>query len=174
METDNVLAVVQEHVDAFNANDKERFRATFSIDAVLVFRAVDRVSRGPQAITEAMWGLRDHFTNVKLQMTSAFADGNFASVELIRSCSHNKTGLRVTVPECATFALRNGKIATVHYYTDRMTELVQLGAVDLLDTSPIEMGTSAYQYRDVTARPAGVRHLWRLVSRRHKETAIAS
>ena len=166
-DSEGLLAVVQEHIYSFNDGDRERFQQTLTHDAVMAFRAVDRVCRGVDDITAAYWALRDHFTDVHFQITSAFSSESFASVELIRSCNSKLNGVRVTVPECIVFTIRQGRIATISYYSDRMTELVQLGAVaDLLPTDlPREPAT--YQTRDVSPRPR-VHNLLRAVTRRSR------
>ncbi|HLJ67034.1 MAG TPA: nuclear transport factor 2 family protein [Chloroflexota bacterium] len=151
--TDQLLEIVQEHIASFNDGDRDRFRETLSPDAVMAFRAVDRVCRGVDDICAAYWALRDHFADVHFQITGGFSTDTHAIVETIRSCNSKLNGVRVTVPECIVFAIRGGRIASISYYTDRMTELIQLGAVTDLFASDLPRGRLTSSYRPVSPRP---------------------
>jgi ketosteroid isomerase-like protein len=167
----SILEVVQEHIAAYNEGDSERFKETLTRDAVLAFRAVDRVCRGADDITEAFWALRENFRDLHVQVTSAFSTGTRATVEVIRSANSTMSGVRVTVQECMVYSLRQGKIATISYYTDRMTELVQLGAVSSLHAPALPAEPVLAHPHEATARPRSVPHALRAAfARRSRPT----
>jgi hypothetical protein len=166
-----ILEIVQEHIAAFNAGDVERFKATLTRDAVMAFRAVDRICRGADDITAAFWALRDNFQDLHLQVTSAFASDSRASVEIIRSANSRLNGVRVTVPECMVYTIRHGKVATISYYTDRMTELVHLGAIADLRAPALPAEPVLAHPHQATAWPPRVSHRLRAaIGRRSRAT----
>jgi hypothetical protein len=167
--TEQLLGVIEEHIQAYNDGDEARFRATLTHDAVMAFRAVDRVCRGVDDITAAFWSMRQHFNDVHWQITNGFSNGSFAAVEIIRSGSNKLSNVRVAVPECAIYTIRQGKIGTISHYTDRMTELIQLGAIADLGAPdlPEEPETSAA--RVVSPRPNRVPAIVRTLTRRARQ-----
>jgi hypothetical protein len=172
-QTEQLLDVIQEHIHAFNESDQERFKATLTHDAVMAFRAVDRVCRSATDITAAFWTLRDNFSDVHWQITNAFSNGDLATVEFIRSANSQINGVRITVPECVVYSIRQGKIATISHYTDRMTELVQLGAIADLQAPTLPDEPEIAMTREVAPRAARGAFFWRLVGRRGRPSINA-
>ena len=150
--------IVQEHITAFNEDDRERFKETLTRDAIMAFRAVDRVCRGVDDIAAAFWALRENFIDLHLQVTNAFSAGSHASVEVVRSANSALNGVRVTVPECMVYSIRQDKIATISYYTDRMTELVQLGAIADLQAPTLPREPVLLHPHDATPKPSRFPH----------------
>jgi hypothetical protein len=116
-------------VEAFNRGDKDAFAATLSQDSVLAFHASRRICRGPEAISDAFWGQRDSTSGGQWDVSSSFTDGVHVTLEFIRKYDSSRLDIEIAVPECAIYTVRGGRIAGIKHYSDRMTELIQLGAL---------------------------------------------
>ena len=134
------LELMREWVDAFNRGDRERFMAMLADDAVEKSQAIGIEFKGPEKMTRWFWNWRSPFPDLRWEIVDSFADGDRGVLELMWNGTHQgelktpdatipPTGRSVAFPQCFVVTTREGKIARIVVYTDRMTTLTQLGAL---------------------------------------------
>ena len=136
--SDQTLAVVRAVFAAFDAHDLDRFRQLLADDAVLVVAGGPPSFEGPDAIVTAVSATLEALPDLRVHVTSAFADGERGAAEVVRegtntgpvrlpSGEHPPTGRRVRLPECVTFVVREGRVVRMAPYADQLAALAQLG-----------------------------------------------
>ena len=76
------IDVARENVDAFNAGDWERFKATLADGAVYDEAATQRHLVGHEAIVEANRGWREAFPDARGRVERAMADDGIVTLEI--------------------------------------------------------------------------------------------
>jgi steroid delta-isomerase-like uncharacterized protein len=132
--------VAREQVEAFNADDWDRFRATLSTDSVYDERATQRRLEGQDAIIDANRGWKEAFPDAHGTVERALADNGTVTLEITWEGTqtgplHMPTGdippssRHVVVKAVEVFDFENDKIRESHHYFDMMGLLQQVGAV---------------------------------------------
>ncbi len=133
------IRVARENLEAFNAADWERLRATLTPDSVYDEVATQRRLQGADEIIEAFKGWKQAMPDAKGTVTNAVASGNTVTQEI--TWEGTQTGPLVgpggTIPpsgkrqvtRAAWIAtIEGGKITESRHYFDMMALLQQLGA----------------------------------------------
>jgi steroid delta-isomerase-like uncharacterized protein len=132
--------VARENVEAFNAGDWDRFRATLAGDCVYDELATQRHMEGQDAIIDANRGWKEAFPDAHGSVESAMADNGTATLEITWEGTqtgplHTPGGeippssRHVEVKAVQVFQLEGDKIREVHHYFDMMGLLQQVGAM---------------------------------------------
>jgi steroid delta-isomerase-like uncharacterized protein len=137
--TKDPITIARENVEAGNAQDWPRFKATLADGVVYDEVGTGRKITGADQWVEAYKGWFQAFPDVQGKISNAFASGNTATVEL--TWDGTQTGPLVgpagTIPPSgkrqqtrAIFVLTidDGKIKEAHHYFDMLSLLQQIGA----------------------------------------------
>lgn len=137
--TKDPITIARENVEAGNAQDWPRFKATLADGVVYDEVGTGRKIKGADQWVEAYKGWFQAFPDVKGNISNAFASGDTAIVEL--TWDGTQTGPLVgpagTIPPSgkrqktrATLVLTidDGKIKEAHHYFDMLSLLQQIGA----------------------------------------------
>jgi steroid delta-isomerase-like uncharacterized protein len=131
--------VARENVEAFNAADWDRFRATLSSDCVYDELATQRHIEGQDAIIDANRGWKEAFPDAHGTVERTMAGNGTVTVEITWEGTqtgplHTPGGdippssRHVAVKAVQVFDLEGDKIREVHHYFDMMGLLQQVGA----------------------------------------------
>jgi steroid delta-isomerase-like uncharacterized protein len=134
------ITVARENVDAFNAGDWKRFRATLADDGVYSEPSTQRRASGADAAIELSKGWRHSFPDAHGTVTNAIASGDHVSLEITWEGTQTgemvgpgmtvpPSGRRVVVQAVEVFHVVDGRIAEARHYFDLMSLLVQMGAM---------------------------------------------
>ncbi len=139
MAEQDAVRIERENIEAFNAGDWQRVRATLAPDCVYDEVGTQRRLRGADEVVQALQGWKQAMPDAKGTITSALASGNTATLEI--TWEGTQTGPLVgpggTIPasgkrhvtRAALIATIQGdKIKESHHYFDMMTLLQQIGA----------------------------------------------
>src|SRR3970282_1014158 len=85
---DEMIKVAREQVDAFNSGDWERVRAGLVSDARYDELGTERKIEGPEKIVEVFKGWKQAFPDAAGTVTSAFASGDTAVLEVTWKGTH--------------------------------------------------------------------------------------
>ena len=138
--TDDATKLARENIDAFNAGDWQRFKATLASDSVYSELATQRSVRGPDEIAAISQGWRSAFPDAKGTVTNAIGTGDQATIELTWEGTQTgdlvgpmgtipATGRRVKIPAVQVVRAAGGKLTETRHYFDLMGMLQQLGAM---------------------------------------------
>ena len=129
--------VAAEAIDAFNAHDSARIRATYADD--VVFEAPGEVRlQGADATTNYAMGWLNAFPEAKLTIHQELFDGEWGVQQFTFDGTHQATlaGPEGDIPATGKalsgrglqmFRVRDGRITEEHLYFDQMQVLEQLG-----------------------------------------------
>src|SRR5947209_1424400 len=135
----NSVDVARENIEAFNAGDWDRFRATFATACVYDEPATQRHLEGQEAIVEANRGWKEAFPDAEGRVETAIADNGTVTLEIIWEGTqtgplHMPTGdippssRHVVLKAAEVFQVDGDKIREAHHYFDMMGLLQQVGA----------------------------------------------
>jgi steroid delta-isomerase-like uncharacterized protein len=136
---DKMVTIAREQVDAFNSGDWERVRAGLASDARYEELGTERKTDGPEKIVELFKGWKQAFPDAAGTVTSAFASGNTAVLEVTWKGTHTGTlttaegtippsGKRQETPAAIFYIFEGDKIKESRHYFDSLTLLKQIGA----------------------------------------------
>jgi steroid delta-isomerase-like uncharacterized protein len=133
-DTDDILQLARDAIDALNQGDEDRFKAHVSADAVWRSAATGETSQGPDAITVSMFGYRSTFPDFNEQIVNAFADGQHVAIETLATGTYEGrriptvpgSGDRIELPVCYIMEIREGQITRLTAYMDYRTLMAQL------------------------------------------------
>ncbi len=135
------LTVGRESIEAFNAGNRDRFRATLAETAVEREHATRTTTEGGDAVVDHDFTWKAAFPDANGRITAAFADGDRVTLQIVWTGTHDgdmhgpdgtvipATGRKVAVPACMVQQVRDGRIITSDHYFDLLTLLAQIGAV---------------------------------------------
>ena len=137
--TDKMVKIALEQVDAFNSGDWERVRAGLASDSHMNELGTERKVDGPERIVELLKGWKQAFPDAAGTVTSAFASGNKAALEVTWKGTHTgplmtaeatipASGKRQETPAAILLTFEGDKIKETRHYFDSMTLLKQIGA----------------------------------------------
>ena len=135
--TDEMVKLARQQVDAFNSGDWERVRAGLASDSSLNELGTGRSVDGPENIVEVFKGWKQAFPDAAGAVTTAFASGETAALEVTWKGTH--TGPLVTAegtipasgksqetPAAIFFIFEGDKIKDTRHYFDSLTLLKQI------------------------------------------------
>ena len=136
---DKMVKIAREQIDAFNSGDWERVRALFSSDSLYDELGTQRKIDGPDKIVEVFKGWKQAFPDAAGTVTSAFASGDTAVLEVTWKGTHTgplmtaeatipASGKRQETPAAILFTFEGEKIKEARHYFDSMTLFKQIGA----------------------------------------------
>jgi steroid delta-isomerase-like uncharacterized protein len=138
-ESEQTLAVVRQVFAAFDAHDLDAFRTLLHPEVVMQVGGGPVSLTGPEAVVAAVAVTLRAIPDVRVTVTTAFADGPHGVAEVVREGTHTgsaslpdgsfvpPSGRRVRLPECVVFTVRDGKITRLAPYTDMLDTARQLG-----------------------------------------------
>lgn len=132
--------VARENVEAFNAGDWERFKATLAAECVYDELATQRHIEGQDAIVDANRGWKEAFPDAHGTIERTMADDGTVTVEVTWEGTqtgplHTPGGdippssRHVTVKAVEVHQMDGDKIRETHHYFDMMGMLQQIGAM---------------------------------------------
>ena len=132
------IDVARENVEAFNAADWERFRATLADSCVYDEPGTQRHLEGLDAIIEANRGWKEAFPDAKGTIEGSLEGDGMVALEITWEGTQSgplhmpdgdipPSNRRVVVKACEVFTLEGDKIKESHHYFDMMGMLQQMG-----------------------------------------------
>jgi steroid delta-isomerase-like uncharacterized protein len=132
--------VARENIEAFNAGDWGRMKATFAPDCVYDEVATQRHVEGLDAVIDANRVWKEAFPDAHGRIESVTAGNGTVTLEITwegtqTGTLHAPTGdlpptkRHVVVKAAEVFEIDGDKIRTAHHYFDLMGMLQQMGAV---------------------------------------------
>ena len=136
---DESVKIARKQVDAFNDGDWEQMRAMLASDSRYDELGTEQKVEGPEKIVELFKGWKTAFPDAVGTVTSAFASGNKAALEVTWKGTHTgplgtaegtipASGKRQETPAAFFFTFEGDKIKESRHYFDSMTLLKQIGA----------------------------------------------
>jgi steroid delta-isomerase-like uncharacterized protein len=136
---DKMVEIAREQVDAFSKGDWECARAALAFDSRLNELGTQRKIEGPEKIVELFKGWKQAFPDAAGMVTSSFASGNTAVLEVTWTGTHTgplttaegtipASGKRQETPAAIFFTFEGDKIKEARHYFDSLTLLKQIGA----------------------------------------------
>jgi steroid delta-isomerase-like uncharacterized protein len=136
---DKLVKIAREQVDAFNSGDWERLRAGLASDSRYDELGTERKVDGPEKIVEVYKGWKQAFPDAAGTVTSAFASGDTAVLEVTWKGTHTgplttaagtipASGKRQNVPAAIFYTFKGETIKASRHYFDSLTLLKQIGA----------------------------------------------
>lgn len=136
---DKMVKIAREQVEAFNSGDWERVRAGLASDCRLNELGTGRSVDGPEKIVELFKGWKQAFPDAAGTVTTAFASGDTAALEVTWKGTHTgplttaegtipASGKPQATPAAIFFLFDGDKIKDTRHYFDSLTLLKQIGA----------------------------------------------
>jgi steroid delta-isomerase-like uncharacterized protein len=136
---DEMVKIAREQVDAFSSGDWERVRAGLASDSRYDELGTQRKIEGPEKIIELFKGWKTAFPDAAGTVTSAFASGDKAVLEVTWKGTHTgpltmaegtipASGKHQETPAAIFFTFEGNKIKESRHYFDSLTLLTQIGA----------------------------------------------
>jgi steroid delta-isomerase-like uncharacterized protein len=136
---DKMVKIAREQIDAFNSGDWERVRATLASDSRYDELGTQRKIDGPEKIVELFKGWKQAFPDAVGTVTSAFASGDTAALEVTWKGTHTgplmmeegtipASGKPQETPGAVFLTFDGDKIKESRHYFDSLTLLKQIGA----------------------------------------------
>jgi steroid delta-isomerase-like uncharacterized protein len=137
--TDKLVKLAREQIDAFNSGDWELMPGKFASDARYDELGTQRNIEGPEKIVELFKGWKQAFPDAAGTVTSAFASGNTAVLEVTWRGTHTgplttaegtipASGKHQETPAAIFHTFEGDKIKESRHYFDSLTLLKQIGA----------------------------------------------
>jgi steroid delta-isomerase-like uncharacterized protein len=138
--------VARESIEAFNADDWDRFRSLHAEDVVEDELGTQRRIEGIDALMESNQGWKQAFPDASGQVTNALESGDTAILEIRWSGTHSgplempdgelpATNKRIELRACQVFRVEGDRITESRNYFDMATMLQQLGAMEQAATT---------------------------------------
>ena len=136
---DKMLKIAREQVDAFNNGNWELMRGQLAFDSRYDELGTERKVDGPEKIVELYKGWKHAFPDAAGTVTSAFASGDMATLEVTWKGTHTgplttaegtipASGKRQETPAAVFYTFEGNKIKESRHYFDSLTLLKQIGA----------------------------------------------
>ena len=137
--TDEIAELARKQVAAFNSGDWEQLGAGLAPDSCYDELGTQRKIEGPEKIVELFKGWKTAFPDAVGTVTSAFASGSKAALEVTWKGTHTgpletregtipASGKRHETPAAIFFTFEGDKIKDSHQYFDSITLLKQIGS----------------------------------------------
>jgi steroid delta-isomerase-like uncharacterized protein len=139
MAEQDLIRLARESIDAFNAGDWQRYKATLTPDSVYNELGTQRRIQGPDQILQALQGWKQAMPDAKGTVTNALASGNTVALEITWEGTHTgplvgpggtipASGKRQVTPAAFLMTFEGDKIKEGRQYFDMMTLLQQIDA----------------------------------------------
>jgi steroid delta-isomerase-like uncharacterized protein len=136
---DELVKIARDQIDAFNEGDWEQLRAMLTSDARYHEFGTERKAEGPEEIIELFKGWKTAFPDAAGTVTSVFASGDKAALELTWKGTHTgplttaegtipASGKIQETPGAVFYTFEGSKITSMRQYFDSLTLLKQIGA----------------------------------------------
>ncbi len=136
---EDAVRIVRENIEAFNAADWERVRATLAPDCVYDEVGTQRRMEGADDIIQAFQGWKQAMPDATGTITNALSSGNTATLQITWEGTQTgplagpggtipPSGKRQVTRAAFIATVEGDKIKQSHQYFDMMTLLQQLGA----------------------------------------------
>src|SRR6516165_4495670 len=154
-ESEQTLAVVHQVFAAFAAHDLRAFRDLLHPDVVLQVGGGPATITGADAVVAAVSVTTQAIPDLRVTVTSAFAQGPVAAAEVVREGTHTgaavlpdgtpvpPSGRAVRLPERVVFRVHDGKVVRMAPYVDMLDSLRQLGVLPAHGGGTAEPGAAA-------------------------------
>jgi steroid delta-isomerase-like uncharacterized protein len=140
MATQDLTKVAGEYVDAFNAADWQRFKATLAPDIVYEEAGTQRRIQGVEEYVQLCQGWKQAFPDATGTIMQALAGDNLVAQEVAWEGTHSgplvgpagtipASGRRVVSPATLWITFQGDKVKEVHHHLDLMGLLQQIGAL---------------------------------------------
>jgi steroid delta-isomerase-like uncharacterized protein len=137
--SDELVRLAREQIGAFNKGDWELMRGILVSDPRYEEFGTDRKVEGPEQIIELFKGWKQAFPDAAGTVTSAFASGDEAAVEVTWKGTHTGplTTAEGTIPASGNtqetrgavfYSFDGDKIKSMRQYFDSLTLMKQIGA----------------------------------------------
>src|SRR5205809_3857311 len=135
---DELVKIARKQIDAFNAGDWEQLRGLFTSDARYHEFGTERAIEGPEKIVELFKGWKTAFPDAAGTVTSSFASGDKAALEVTWKGTHKgplttaegtipASGKTQETPGAVFYTFEGSKITSMRQYFDSLTLLKQIG-----------------------------------------------
>jgi steroid delta-isomerase-like uncharacterized protein len=139
LNTDEIVKLANKQIDAFNNGDWKQLGETLASDSRYDELGTQRKVEGREMIVELFKSWKTAFPDAAGTVTSAFASGNKAALEVTWKGTHTgplesaegtipASGKRQETPAACFFTFEGDKITESRHYFDSMTLLKQIGA----------------------------------------------
>jgi len=139
VQTDEMVKIAREQVDAFSRGDWDLLRGTLASNSSYDELGTQRKIEGPEEIVELFKAWKAAFPDGAGTVTSAFASGDKAALEVTWKGTHTgplttaegtipASGKRQETPAAIIFTFEGSKIKESRHYFDSLTLLTQIGA----------------------------------------------
>ena len=136
---DKMVKIAREQIDAFNSGDWERVGALLASDVRYDELGTERKIEGPEKVVELFKGWKQAFPDAAGTVTSAFASGDTAVLEVTWKGTHTgplttadgtipASGKHQKTPAAIFYTFEGDKIKESRHYFDSLTLLKQIGA----------------------------------------------
>lgn len=136
----DLVKLAKEVVEAFNKEDWDRYIALLTTDSLYNEVGTGRQLRGKAEILPALQGWKKAMPDVMGTVTSAFASGNRAVIEVTWEGTQTgpldgpggtlpPSGKRQITPAAWVLEFEGDKVKESHHYFDMMSFMQQLGAL---------------------------------------------
>lgn len=133
---DQTQTMEQAWLEAINAHDVQGVLACFTDDAVFTDVGTGQVARGKDEMRAMLEGLFATFSGLRVDLRSAFGDGNSLVHEFTMSGVHSgsvpgleATGKSFTLPGAIVADLRDGRLSRATEYWNMADLLTQVGVL---------------------------------------------
>lgn len=139
VDVQQAVQVARENIEAFNAGDWQRARATLAAGVVMDEVATNRLVEGADEAVELLRGWKQAFSDARGTVTNAFGTEDTAVLEVTYEGTHDgsletpqgsipPSGKTATVRGVMVVRVADGKIVEAREYFDLLTLLGQIGA----------------------------------------------
>jgi steroid delta-isomerase-like uncharacterized protein len=137
--TDELVKLAREQIDAFNKGDWELLRGILLSDARYEEFGTERTVEGPEEIIELLKGWKQAFPDAAGTVTSTVASGDKVAIELTWKGTHTgplmtaegtvpASGKSTQTPGALFYTFDEAKIKSMRQYFNSLTLLKQIGA----------------------------------------------
>jgi steroid delta-isomerase-like uncharacterized protein len=139
VQTDEMVKIAREQVDAFSRGDWELLRGTLASDSRYNELGTQRKIEGPEKIVELFKAWKQAFPDGAGTVTSVVSSANTVALEVTWKGTHTgplttaegtipASGKRQETPAAIFFTFEGDKIKESRHYCDSLTLLKQIGA----------------------------------------------
>jgi steroid delta-isomerase-like uncharacterized protein len=139
VQTDEMVKIAREQVDAFSRGDWELLRGTLASDSRYNELGTQRKIEGPEKIVELFKAWKQAFPDGAGTVTSVVSSANTVALEVTWKGTHTgplttaegtipASGKRQETPAGIFFTFEGDKIKESRHYFDSLTLLTQIGA----------------------------------------------
>ena len=139
MSVEENLRLVDESIEAINANDLDRYVGLYAASAIEYEPGLIEPLKGRAAIREYNKAYFTAFPDVHARKERAFGHGDWICYEAVFTATHTgplagpggqtipATNKRVRLPGCTVAKVEGGEFTEVHNYFDTLAMMTQLG-----------------------------------------------